>query len=313
MMDFTAGVFFSGSVGQQKMNWQAKLNAICSEVKYDEPLSKHTSFQIGGAALAFVEVDSVAELKALVAFRERFNLPVRVIGNGTNVLFSDAGYQGIIAILGSELSQVRFEGTSVTAYTGITLGKLIKQCTQRRLGGLEFTSGIPGTLGGALIMNAGAYGHSLSEVVTDILVMKHDGELLTIPSEQAGFTYRDSNLKQYFCLIEATLRLKPAAVEEIEIQINRIKNTREGKLPSSPSAGCVFKNLPGMPAGKLIDECGLKGLRIGNAEVSEKHANFIVNTGGATAADVLDLIDKVKRCVKTQRGIDLKLEVKLID
>jgi len=295
------------------MNWQAELEVICSEVKYNELLSKHTSFQIGGPALAFVEVNSVAELKALVVFRQKFSMPVKVIGNGTNVLFSDTGYQGIIAILASGLSQVRFSEMSVTAHAGITLGKLIKQCTQRGLGGLEFTSGIPGTLGGALIMNAGAYGHSLSEVVTDILVMDNDGELLTVPNEQAGFTYRDSNLKQYFCLIEATLHLKREEVKEIAAQINGIKNTREGKLPSLPSAGCIFKNLPGVYAGKLIDECGLKGLRIGNAEVSQKHANFIVNTSGATAADVLTLIDKVKRCVKTQRGIELELEVKLID
>jgi len=302
------------------MDWQDELKAIASKVKYDEPLSKHTSFSIGGPALAFVEVNSIGELKSIVSFRERFKLPVMVIGRGTNILVSDAGYNGVIVVLSKGLSQIKFDGTQVTAGAGITLNRLTKQLLQNSLSGMEFAYGIPGTLGGALIMNVGAYGQEIGEVVTQILLMTHKGEVITISNEQAGFDYRKSDLKQYFCILEATLQLKRDSKEKIEAEMKKLYKERQSKQPLSlPSAGCVFKNpLPsasgqaGASAGKLIDECGLKGSKVGGAEVSQRHANFIVNSSSATAKDVLDLIDLVRERVKSQTGIELELEIQLI-
>ncbi|MBM3240276.1 UDP-N-acetylmuramate dehydrogenase [Candidatus Poribacteria bacterium] len=304
------------------MTWQDELQAITGKVKYNEPLSKHTSFSIGGPALALVEAKSIDELKSLLSFRERFNLPVMVIGRGTNILVSDAGYNGIIVVLSTPLLPPRVwgDGTQVTAGAGITLTRLAKQLAESSLSGLEFAYGIPGTLGGALIMNAGAHGYSMSEIVTEIQVMTHKGEVLTISKEQAGFDYRKSNLNQYFCIIKATLQLKMESQEKIAAEMKKLYNERKSKQPLSlPSAGCVFKNPPpsalgqaGASAGKLIDECGLKGTKIGGAEVSQKHANFIVNTSGATAADVLALIDLVRKQVKSKTGIDLELEIQVM-
>ena len=296
------------------MTWQDELQAITSKVKYNEPLSKHTSFLIGGPALALVEINSVDELKSLLSFRERFNLPVMVIGHGTNILIGDAGYNGITVVLSKNLSQIHFNGTQIIAGAGITLTRLAKQLAQNSLSGLEFAYGIPGTLGGALIMNAGAHGHSMSEIVTEIQVMTHKGEILTISNEQAGFDYRHSNLGQYFCILEATLQFKRKSREKIEAEMRKLYDERKSKQPLSfPSAGCIFKNPPGTSAGKLIDECGLKGTKIGGAEVSQKHANFIVNISEATAADVLALIDLVRKQVKSKTGIELELEIQQVN
>jgi len=296
------------------MTWQDELQAITSKVKYNEPLSKHTSFLIGGPALALVEVNSVDELKSLLSFRERFNLPIMVIGRGTNILIGDAGYNGITVVLSKNLSQIHFNGTQLIAGAGITLTRLAKQLAQNSLSGLEFAYGIPGTLGGALIMNAGAHGHSMSEIITEIQVMTHKGEMLTISNEQAGFDYRHSNLGQYFCILEATLQLKRKSREKIEAEMRKLYNERKSKQPLSfPSAGCIFKNPPGTSAGKLIDECGLKGTKIGGAEVSQKHANFIINSSDATATDVLTLIDLVRKQVKSKTGIELELEIQQVN
>lgn len=310
-------------------NWQTELKNITQNVKYNEPLSQHTSFRIGGPAAALVEAHSVDELKAIIALRERFSLPVMVIGRGTNILFSDAGYKGIIIVLSTEFSQVRYENCEngerktengksgiripVIAGAGVALNRLAQQCAQWGLSGLEFAYGIPGALGGALIMNAGAHGCSISQIVVDIRVMTHSGTVLTIFREQAEFAYRQSALNQYFCVLAATLQLIQAPYDQIIAKMQQLYAERKYKLPlNKPSAGCVFKNPPGISAGKLIDECGLKGTRIGGAEVSKKHANFIINTGGATAKDVLELIDEVRNRVYSQIGVTLELEVQYI-
>lgn len=310
-------------------NWQTELKNITQNVKYNEPLSQHTSFRIGGPAAALVEAHSVDELKAIIALRERFSLPVMVIGRGTNILFSDAGYKGIIIVLSTEFSQVRYENCEngerktengksgiripVIAGAGVALNRLAQQCAQWGLSGLEFAYGIPGALGGALIMNAGAHGCSISQIVVDIRVMTHSGTVLTIFREQAEFAYRQSALNQYFCVLAATLQLIQAPYDQIIAKMQQLYAERKYKLPlNKPSAGCVFKNPPGISAGKLIDECGLKGTRIGGAEVSKKHANFIINTGGATAKDVLELIDEVRNRVYSQIGVTLEQEIHYI-
>ncbi len=333
-------------------NWQAELETITRNVKYNESLSRHTSFRIGGPAAALVEAHSVDELKAIIALREWFSLPVMVIGCGTNILFSDAGYKGIIIVLSTEFSQVRYENCEngerktengkrrtenggqrtenglptsdfrlpssefripVIAGAGVALNRLAQQCARLGLSGLEFAYGIPGALGGALIMNAGAYGCSMSEIVTDIKVMTHSGVVLTISRKQAEFTYRQSALNQYFCVLAATLQLIQAPHDQIIAKMQQLYAERKSKLPlNKPSAGCVFKNPPAISAGKLIDECALKGTRVGGAEVSKKHANFIINTGGATAKDVLELIDEVRNRVYSQIGVTLEQEIHYI-
>ena len=301
------------------MDWKTELASIiqtpsnASKLRFGEPMSKHTYFGIGGRASAYVEVAAVQELAAVAGLSKRCQIPVAFIGRGSNLLINDAGYDGIVIRLAGEFDQIEFNGSRLRAGAGVSLPKLSKTTARRSLSGAEFALGIPGSVGGALIMNAGAWGSCFADLVEQIQVMSHDGELIDISRDEAQFGYRQSRLKAYFCATGAVLNLTPGNSETITA---RMQGLYKQKIESQPfveeNAGCMFVNPPGASAGKLIDECGLKGYRIGGAEVSRIHGNFIINTGAATAQDVLNLARRIQTHVKKEKGVNLQMEVKLL-
>lgn len=295
------------------INWRMDLEKICKRIKYDELLANHTSFRIGGPALAFVEVSDRHEIQKLAQESRNWGLSIVILGRGTNVLFEDSGYDGIIVKLAGEFKKIRFEENFVIAGTGVSLNKLSNECAKSGLSGLEFAYGIPGSVGGALIMNAGAHGNSISDVVRQIELIEENGKSTIISGEEAGFGYRKSELNRYFCVVEAKLKLEPKASTEIKDRMRELYSVRKNSQPLRElSAGCIFKNPPNDSAGRLIDSCGLKGKRIGDAKVSSKHANFIINKGSAKASDIYELIDLVKTEVKKRKGVELELELEIL-
>ena len=301
------------------MGWKEELASVTqnqntpSKVRFDEPLSKHNYFGIGGNAAAYFEVSTTDELAYVVQLKKRRNVPVAIIGRGSNLLISDAGYCGIVVRLVGEFNRLEFNQNRVDVGAGVSLPRLSKLAASRGLSGVEFALGIPGSVGGALIMNAGAWGSSFGDLVERVQIMTVEGELNDLSRDEAQFSYRHSGLKAYFCVTGVTLTLTPGDAEEVE---NRMQDLYNQKITSQPfaeeNAGCMFKNPPSHSAGKLIDECGLKGYRIGGAEVSKIHGNFILNLEGATAHDVLSLVRHIQAHVKRERGVDLEMEVQLL-
>ena len=302
------------------MEWKAELQGMAenshspaSRLRFGEPLSKHTYFGIGGSATVYYEVGSIEDLIQVVAFKSRQLLPVVLIGRGSNFLVSDNGFEGIVIRLVGDFDRIRYEGEIVYAGGGVSQPKLAKSVASHGLSGLEFALGIPGSVGGAMIMNAGAWGNDFGEFVEQIRVMTDQGEILKLCHDQAGFAYRRSKLDNYFCVLDTSLRLVQGNPEEVT---QLMREYYQRKIANQPfvegSAGCMFKNPPNHSAGRLIEECRLKGTRIGDAEVSTMHGNFIVNHGKAKAKDVLELIDLIQNRVKAEKEIDLQMEVKLL-
>jgi len=309
------------------LDWIEELsNIIDARMKLHEPLSAHTSFRIGGAADVFAEIGDMEQLKKLISFcgsAEASPIPLLIIGRGTNLLVSDQGIRGVVAQLCGDFAQVKFPPLKkggkgefencLTAGAAVTLSRLSRSTAERGLAGLEFAFGIPGSLGGALVMNAGAESHSIGEIIDAVEAIAQDGSEVVVNRDELRFGYRWSNLSKYACVTKAHLRMRSSSPEETIERMNQIFRKKKAEQPlSAASAGCVFKNPPGVSAGKLIDECGLKGAQIGGAQVSTQHANFIINTGGATATDVLNLIDRVRSTVRKRTGIDLELELKVV-
>lgn len=297
------------------MDWKDALPKIITEpstrLRFGEPLTKHTHFGIGGEAEAYIEVSTLDELAALAHFCRKWEVPVAVIGRGTNLLVSDTGYKGIVVRLIGELAALDIDGDVVTVGAGLSLPRLSKVMSKSGLSGVEFALGIPGAVGGALIMNAGAWGSSFGDVVTDVTVMDDTGELVQLAHDEAHFEYRHSALDAYFCVVGTTLKLQPGDVDTITAQMNDFYKQKMATQPfTEENAGCMFKNPPDDSAGRLIDVCGLKGHRIGGAEVSTVHGNFILNLDNATASDVLDLVEYIQNDVKEKTGISLQTEVK---
>lgn len=296
-------------------HWQAALANIVqspnSRLRFGEPLSKHTHFGIGGEAAAYFEVSTLAELASIARFHQQWHVPVAIIGRGSNLLVSDAGFSGIAIRLIGELAQLTVDGNTVTVGAGVSLPRLSKAMSRRGLSGVEFALGIPGSVGGALMMNAGAWGSSFGDVVTNVTVMHDTGELSQRSHAEARFEYRHSGLGDYFCVTGATLSLEPGDAATITKQMQAFYKQKVATQPfAEENAGCMFKNPPGDSAGRLIDVCGLKGHRIGGAEVSSVHGNFILNLDNATAADVLNLVAHIQQQVKAKTGVSLQTEVK---
>ena len=297
------------------MDWKAALPKIIkhpgSRLRFGESLAKHTHFGIGGEAAAYVEVSTVSELAALARFRNAWDVPTAVIGRGSNLLVSDRGFKGIGIRLVGELATLEVTGKDVSIGAGLALPALSKIMSQRGLSGVEFAFGIPGSVGGALIMNAGAWGSSFGDVVTNVTVMNDAGEIINLTHAEAHFEYRHSSLDTYFCVTGATLALAPGDVDTIT---ERMQTLFKQKIETQPfveeNAGCIFKNPPDDSAGRLIDVSGLKGYRIGGAEVSTVHGNFILNIDNATAEDVLQLVAHIQQQVREKTGISLQTEVK---
>lgn len=280
-------------------------------IKKDEPMGKHTTFRVGGNADFFVEIGSDRELANIIKYLKQTDHSYFILGNGSNLLVGDKGYEGVILHLGDRFARIQVENETVTAQAGALLSAVAKTAAKSGLTGLEFASGIPGTIGGAMVMNAGAYDGEMKQVVTQVTLMTEEGEILESDNETMEFGYRSSIVKyRPLIVLSAKLTLAKGDVTEIQKKMDDFGNRRRSKQPLEyPSAGSTFKRPEGYFAGKLIMDAGLRGYRIGGAQVSEKHCGFIINVGNATAADISELMDEVTEKVEEQFAVTLEPEV----
>lgn len=293
-----------------------KLQKLLGEAKVlvQEPMSSHTTFRIGGPADYFVMPETTEELAGVLKLCKEENAPYFILGNGSNLLVGDKGFRGVVVQLYKNFDGLLIEGTKVTAKAGAMLIRVAKEAGKAGLTGLEFASGIPGTIGGAMVMNAGAYGGEMKDVVTQVTVLTKEGDIKTLTGEEMNFRYRGSVVEdEGYIVLEAVMELQEGNLEEIQARIQELSVQRKTKQPIEyPSAGSTFKRPEGYFAGKLIQDAGLRGYSSGGAQVSEKHCGFVINAGGATAADVIQLMNDVSDKVKTQFGVTLEPEVKRI-
>lgn len=289
-------------------NWQPP----DGEVRRDERLENHTTFAIGGPADWFVIAVSEADVRATLEFAAAEGQPLFILGGGSNVLFPDEGFRGVILTLSGALAEIEFEGSKVRAGAGALLPRVGLLAGKRGLSGLEFASGIPGQVGGTVFMNAGTRDSSVGPLVERVRVSDRTGRILELTNEECGFRYRNSNLKEYVVL-RAEMRLSEVPAQEVRAKSQAYRRERiESQPVGTRNAGCVFKNPQGQSAGQLVDRLGLKGLRIGDAMVSPVHANFIINLGSATAEDVRSVMKEIQRRVAAETGIRLEPEVYLV-
>lgn len=295
--------------------WQEAVSGVLPEltVYKEEPMKKHTTFRVGGVADYFV-CPKRAELPKLLQMAEKYHLPVTVIGNGSNLLVGDKGIRGLVVEIGAGMKEITVTGTTVRAGAGALLSQVAAAAASAGLSGMEFAAGIPGSIGGAVTMNAGAYGGEMKDIIQEVTVLTPDGKEQTLSVEELDLSYRHSCVpKQGYVVLEAVLSLTPAPEEEIREKMADLRNRRVEKQPLEyPSAGSTFKRPEGYFAGKLIMDAGLRGYRVGDAQVSEKHCGFVINRGNATAAEILQLMQKVQERVKEQFGVTLEPEVKRI-
>lgn len=283
-------------------------------VRRQEPMSLHTTFRIGGPADLFVTPGSIQAVADSIRICKETQTPYAVIGNGSNLLVSDTGYRGVIIQIGRNLNQVSVNGEEIRAQAGAMLSVIAKTALSESLTGFEFASGIPGTLGGAAVMNAGAYGGEMKDVLTEVTVLTREGEIRTVPAEKLEMGYRTSlAAKNGWIILEAVLKFQKGDAEAIRGRMEELKMQRVTKQPLDlPSAGSTFKRPEGYFAGKLIMDAGLRGFTVGGAQISEKHCGFVVNKGGATAEDVRNLICAVQKKVQEDAGVKLEPEVKFL-
>ena len=282
-----------------------------STVLLNEPMDKHTTFHIGGNAEAFVRVENTEELSELRSFCNREEIPFLFLGRGSNVLVSDKGISGVVATFGEKMCDITLKEEMVIAEAGATLSAVASFAMQKGLTGLEFAAGIPGSVGGAIRMNAGAYGGDMSQVVGWVRVLEPDGNIKTILGAHMEFGYRTSILKELpYIVLACGMQLMKGEEAEIRSTMLDLAAKRREKQPLEyPSAGSTFKRPEGYFAGKLIEEAGCRGLRVGGAQVSEKHCGFIINENNATSADVQNLIEEVRKRVYEGSGVLLEPEV----
>ena len=285
-----------------------------NRVLFDEPMSQHTTFRIGGPADVFVMPENYEQIREVLRLCKEEKLPFFVLGNGSNLLVSDSGYRGVIIQMDRNMEEIRLDGEEIHACAGALLSSVAVAARNASLTGFEFAGGIPGTIGGAAVMNAGAYGGELKDVLKEVTVMTREGEILTIPAEKMEMGYRTSIIKTAgYLVLEAVISLKKGDEEAIRATMKDLSERRTEKQPLDyPSAGSTFKRPEGYFAGKLIMDSGLRGYRVGVAQVSEKHCGFVINAGGATAEDVRSLMDHVIRVVREKYGVTLEPEVKFL-
>ena len=282
-----------------------------------EPMKKHTSFKIGGPAECIIKIKNEEQLKEILKYAKKNEIKLTIIGNGSNILVSDEGIKGIVLKIEIEKidKEIKDNIVKLTVGSGIKLGTLAQKCLKEEVTGLEFASGIPGTIGGAIRMNAGAHGSEMKDIVKSVTYIDRDGEIHTISNEEAKFEYRKSLFSEKdYIIVETQIELKKGKNEEIKEKMTEYANYRKEKQPIEyPSAGSTFKRGTDFITAKLIDECGLKGYKIGGAQISEKHAGFIINKDNATGEDIINLINLAKDKVKENNNIDLYLEQVIID
>ena len=297
----------------QEEIYKQLLKAINKEnIMLNEPMSKHTSFKTGGNARFFVKAYSVNEIKDVLKIVKENKIPLFILGNGTNLLVKDDGFDGIV--LQIKLDNIKIEDNIVTVDASVKNAVFANKVLEKSLTGFEFASGIPGTIGGAIKMNAGAYGNEMKDIVQEVTYIDFDGNINTISNKQCEFEYRNSIFFKLNCVILQTkLKLEYGNKKEIQNKIKELVIQRKEKQPLEyPNAGSTFKRGTDFITAKIIDECGLKGYSIGGAEVSQKHAGFIINKNNATSKDILDLIKYVQSIVKEKTGKEIKLEIEVI-
>lgn len=284
------------------------------QVLFEEPMKRHTTFRIGGPAEVFVMPKTIEQVKTAVRICREEDLDWFVLGNGSNLLVSDQGYRGVIIQMDRNIGQVTVEGTEIHAAAGALLSSIASAARKASLTGFEFAGGIPGTLGGAVVMNAGAYGGELKDVLKEVTVMDRDGEIRIIPADELEMGYRTSIIKTAgYLVLSAVVSLEEGDGEAILIRTRELNEKRSEKQPLEyPSAGSTFKRPEGYFAGKLIMDSGLRGYTVGGAMVSEKHCGFVINKGGATASDVCELMNHVTEVVREKFGVTLEPEVKFL-
>lgn len=284
------------------------------DILKNEPMSRYTTFCVGGEAEAFLRIRNKEQLEKLIPYFKLAELPYFVIGNGSNLLVGDKGYHGIILYLGDGMDQIQVDGNRLTIQAGCLMSRIAREACEHALTGFEFASGIPGSIGGGVVMNAGAYDGELGQIVTKVWVMNEEGEILVLNNQDMEFGYRTSVIKKRpFIVVQVEMELQPGNQEEIAAKMTELNRRRRDKQPLQyPSAGSTFKRPQGYFAGKLIMDAGLRGYSIGGACVSEKHCGFIINKNHASAADVAEVICEVQERVKEKFGVTLETEVILL-
>ena len=280
----------------------------------EEPMSRHTSFQIGGPAEIFVQPATGDEVRQAICLAKEEQIPFFVVGNGSNLLVSDDGFRGMIVQIGRNLQEISVEDNVIYAQAGALLSRVSKTALEHGLTGMEFAAGIPGSLGGAVAMNAGAYGGEMKDILTDVEVLTPDGEIKTLSLEELDLSYRHSCIfEKDYIVLSVHLQLEQGDTTVIRNRMDELARARREKQPLEyPSAGSTFKRPAGYFAGALIQDAGLKGYTVGGAQVSEKHSGFVVNRGGATAEEVLFLIKQVQKKVKSRFGVTMEPEVRMV-
>ncbi|MEY8337025.1 UDP-N-acetylmuramate dehydrogenase [Lachnospiraceae bacterium 62-35] len=301
------------------MNKELFLEQLCEAagkeaVKRNEPMKKHTTFHVGGPADYFVSPEDEQHFLAAAALCRKEGMPCYIVGNGSNLLVSEEGFRGVMMETGKGLCYIREEEGLLKAGAGIFLSTLAKEALRLSLTGLEWASGIPGTLGGAVVMNAGAYGSEIRDVLVSVRVLDLDGTVKEISAEELQLGYRSSIIpSREYIMLEAALRLPSGNRDEIKAQMEELAAKRKARQPLEyPSAGSTFKRPAGYFAGKLIEDAGLRGFRVGDAQVSEKHCGFVINRGQARADEVMDLCRQVRQRVYDAFGVELELEIKCL-
>lgn len=283
-----------------------------TRVLIDEPMKKHTTFRVGGNADYFVMPRTTEEVQKVVALCKNENLPYYILGNGSNLLVGDKGYRGVIIQIYKEMNKITVEGECIRAQAGALLSKVGSVALEAGLTGFEFAAGIPGAVGGAVVMNAGAYGGEMKDILASATVLTEDGTILTLKNEELELGYRTSIIaKKNYIVLEAEYQLQRGDEAEIRAKMDELKKQRVTKQPLEyASAGSTFKRPEGYFAGKLIQDAGLRGFQVGGAQVSEKHCGFVINKGDATAADIVELMNQVSEKVYQEFGVTLEPEVK---
>ena len=301
---------------QDRQQFEQELAAVlkADQIRREEPLSRHTTFRVGGPA-EYLVTPQIAQIPQVVAICRRYDLPLTVIGNGSNLLIADAGLRGVVMEIGKAAAGIRvIDEDDLIVSAGTLLSETAAFAAKEGLAGMEFAAGIPGSLGGAVVMNAGAYGGEMKDILSGVRVLTQNGEIRVRPADELELSYRHSRMMdEQDIVLEARLNLTQDSTTVIRARMEELKKKRVEKQPLEyPSAGSTFKRPEGYFAGKLIEDAGLRGFRVGDAQVSEKHCGFVINRGAATAAQIMELMQEVRRRVREHSGVELEPEVRLL-
>lgn len=299
---------------EKLIDFEKTAQGLGVKIKRNEPMSAHTTFKVGGCCDIMAFPNSVESVRRLILCANSSGIDYYILGNGSNVLFSDKGFRGAIIILGTDFSDITVKDDVITASAGASLQKVCRRALECCLSGMEFAYGIPGAVGGAIYMNAGAYGGEIKDIVSRVICVNKRGDIITYAADELNFAYRSSRFSDSGeVILSADFKLQKGDPSSIKARMDELMERRKSRQPLEyPSAGSAFKRPEGTFAGLVIEQSGLKGYTVGGAQISEKHANFVINKGGATADDILKLISDVKKVVKEKTGFELECEIRII-